>query len=146
MHPGQQPQHHSSAVRVNPPDQGGEAATFQKLTQPLPTEPVRLPGGAVRMNPPDIGIDANLLQKLTTHHVSVEMAKVDPEIRARHVAVLKTLRELNAMVPDIEKFWVKTVGDYQMREAMGILQREADAAIAQETHEKQLAAATKRGR
>ena len=144
MHPGQAPAPHPTAVRVNPPIEGAEASVLSEVTKAPMPQGEKLPGGAVRINPEGIDVDANLLQQLTHHHVTVEMAKADADIRAQHVAAIKLAKQLKSREKAMETYWEKIVGSYQMRDAIAVLNREADAEIAKEAAAEQLAKASKR--
>jgi hypothetical protein len=72
------------------------------------------------------------------------MAKADPELRRKHVEVLKMQKQLAAGMPSIEAYWASIVGEKNGKDALVLLHKEAEAEIAREAAEASFAAMAKR--
>lgn len=104
----------------------------------------QLPGGAIRVNPPDRGYSANDLEEARIQHIRQDMAKCDPELKRKHIEVLKLQKQLAAGMPSIEAYWASVAGERNVKDAMVLLHKEAEAEMAAEAAAASYAAMQKR--
>lgn len=102
------------------------------------------PMGVVPINPPDQGFDANALERMRVKQVAVDMERGKAELRKAHIEHLKLMKQLQIGYPSIEKYWASVVGERNVKDAIALLNQEADAEIAQVAAEAALAAAKAR--
>lgn len=100
--------------------------------------------GAVQINPPGTGYSADDLERMRVKHVVEDMAKADPELRRKHIEVLKLQKQLAAGMPSVEAYWASLVGEKNAKDAMVLLHKEAEAELAQEAAAATFAAMAKR--
>lgn len=72
------------------------------------------------------------LQAVAQEGIRSAMGRADDNTRRQHVEILKTLKRMQRVQPQIREYWLTYVGETQILEALKILDQEADAAIVAE--------------